>query len=79
MTSNIPQQDVDFRKAFPFLAALGALRLVGRLPPQRQAVAAKIMAARQGGGVDQDVITAVAAEFLLRDPAGGRTRRRHWG
>lgn len=62
---NIPQQYVDFRKAFPFLAALGALGLVGRFPPQRQTVAAKVMAARQGGRIHQDVITAVTGEFLL--------------
>lgn len=78
ITSNIPQQYVDFREAFPFLAALGALGLVGGFPPQRQTVAAKVMAARQGGRIHQDVITAVAAEFLLRDPAGGRTQQEHW-
>lgn len=37
------------------------------------------MAARQGGRIDQDVITAVTAEFLLWDPAGGRTQQGHLG
>lgn len=56
---SIPQQYVDFRKAFPFLAALRALILVRRFPPQSQTVTAKVMSASQGSGIQQNVITAV--------------------
>lgn len=74
---HIPQQYVDFREAFPFLPALGALVLVGRFPPQRQTVAAKVVAARQGGRIHQDFVTAVTRELLFREPGGGSPRQRH--
>lgn len=61
----IPQQYVDFRKAFPLLAALWALVLARGLPPQSQTVAAEVMAAGQGGGVHQDVVAAVARELVF--------------
>lgn len=69
-----PQQYVDFRKAFPLLPALRALVLVRRFPPQSQTVAAKVMAACQGGGVYQDVIAAVTGELVFRDTGPGGSR-----
>ena len=68
---SIPQQYVDFRKAFPLLPALWALIFVRGLPPQGQTVAAKVMATGQGGGVHQDVVATVTWKFMLGD-AGGR-------
>lgn len=65
-----PQQYVDFGKAFPLLPALRALVFARRFPPQSQTVAAKVMAAGQGGGVHQDVVAAVAEELLFRDTGG---------
>lgn len=62
---SIPQQYVDFRKAFPLLPALWALILVRGFPPQSQTVAAKVMAASQGGWVHQDVVAAVTEEFIF--------------
>lgn len=69
--NSTPQQYVDFRKAFPLLPALGALILVRRFPPQSQTVAAKVVAAGQGGGVHQDVVAAVTGELVFRDTGGG--------
>ena len=67
----IPQQDVDFRKAFPLLPALRTLVLVRGLPPQSQTVAAEVVSAGQGGGVHQDVVATVARPLVLRDVRGG--------
>lgn len=62
---SIPQQYVDFRKAFPLLPALWALILVRGFPPQSQTVTAKVMATGQGGGVHQDVVATVTREFMF--------------
>lgn len=65
-----PEQYIDFGKAFPLLPALRALVLVRGFPPQSQTVAAKVMAAGQGGGVHQDVVAAVTGELVFRDTGG---------
>uniref|UniRef100_A0A2D4PFV8 Uncharacterized protein n=1 Tax=Micrurus surinamensis TaxID=129470 RepID=A0A2D4PFV8_MICSU len=64
----IPEEDVDLWEPFPLLPALWTLIPLGRRPPQCQAVPTEAVPAVQGGGVDEDVVAAVARELADRDP-----------
>lgn len=75
---SVPEQYVDFRKAFPLLPALWALILVRGFPPESQAMAAKVMSTGQGGGVHKDVVAAVTRKFMFWNGGGGGIQLRRF-
>lgn len=62
-TLKSPEENVDFGESFPLFSAFRTFILLGGRPPQGQAMSTETVPTVQGGGIDQNVVTAMAEEL----------------